>query len=735
MFSLFRRIASAFCTLFFFTGLSYAQTAGITGAAPAATSAPIIQTFDAPLANDGKGNTGWERLQRYVVQGCGPDGSACLRVPYVACEGGTRRFSAHIAIPPAEEYTMEYWVYFEPGFVFVQGGKILGLGTAEHKRGCGTSAVPENWEVRMMWRPKGTLTHYMSVKSLASPPMRGVSELCGYTHVDDFYSFTVGEWQRVTLYVKVNTPGMKDGSTHIYLNGTPVSVIDDIELRGNVAVNEGLAERILFHTFFGGSGSDWAPPQTVYARFDNISVTAGKTDVTQPVMPLPGYGVSPPPAAPITDIDQLFDHPEGMAESIGQNISLPKCGEWPDPTTGLPFDSAVVTDSIVTAAPAACICPDADGVTSRPDCRTSPDICTGTEGFMCDTATGECVADNGVTAIPASSSDTTQTQGTTTTVTEETEPQTTVTTETTEVTYPITVIMPDEAEDEDTADAQPDTGATTTEPETPGDADDEGTDTPDAQPDTGATLPEPETTGDADDTDTADQTQPGGTGAVTETPEDDATAEPDTEITDTPADSTAGAAAVCDADVASLHVPVIKLDHRAVNMIIPDFLLGKESAFAQAERAAAGITSATVYCAEGQSSSGDPLDPESMTAAMSASPVGAVMKVEHEGSTIYVTINNRDGAGHEKNIDLTGGAAKAIGNFKPGGNDCMGNVTDVLGESSHGSIGTSTIGGTVKVTFCPELTRQLLERVAAESKFQCASDSVRPDLQTMTCTK
>ena len=162
---------------------------------------------------------------------------------------------------------LEYMVLFEEGFDFVRGGKLPGL-CGGPKTITGGDAVngKEGWSARLMWRKDGHGQAY--VYHMNQPSKYG----------DEFdfpkeFRFMTGVAYRVRVQVKMNTLGKRDGELRVSvdeaLKGAETVLVDrkDMEWRAveSIGVNS-----ILFNTFHGGSGSDWAPSKDVFARFWNF---------------------------------------------------------------------------------------------------------------------------------------------------------------------------------------------------------------------------------------------------------------------------------------------------------------------------------------------------------------------------------------------------------------------------------------------------------------------------------
>lgn len=199
-----------------------------------------------------------------IRNGCGVNGSRCVRVTYNPSSEGSPRIGANKSLPAAREYTLNYDVMFEDGWQFVKGGKLPGLGPTKVITGCAANQK-DGWSARVMWRRNGTPVIYSYHQDRANR--------CG----DDFYSssqFDIGKYQAISLHVKVNDPGIANGVINLYLDGRKIASHQNVQLR-DAGGSKTEITNFLFSTFFGGSDESWAPSKTVYARFDNFAVYPG----------------------------------------------------------------------------------------------------------------------------------------------------------------------------------------------------------------------------------------------------------------------------------------------------------------------------------------------------------------------------------------------------------------------------------------------------------------------------
>jgi hypothetical protein len=86
-----------------------------------------------------------------------------------------------------------------------------------------------------------------------------------------FY-FTVGSVYRLTQYIKVNTPNIEDGQERIWINGVKVYDRNDIRWRGAVSASVARVSQIMYHSYFGGKGEEFAPANDSYIDYGAMFV-------------------------------------------------------------------------------------------------------------------------------------------------------------------------------------------------------------------------------------------------------------------------------------------------------------------------------------------------------------------------------------------------------------------------------------------------------------------------------
>ncbi len=190
----------------------------------------------------------WLRVN-FAVGKIGPgEGGAGWRMP----------FGKHAA---AE---MRYTLRFSKGFDFVKGGKLPGLcGGPENVSGGRPANGRNGFSARLMWRRDGRGEAYVYHKNQKGD--YGDS----FAFPADF-RFPTDTPVEVRLAVAMNTPGRRDGSLRVWIDGRLLVDHADMEWRD---VDTFGVDGLYFETFHGGSDSTWAPTRACWAEFSRFTVT------------------------------------------------------------------------------------------------------------------------------------------------------------------------------------------------------------------------------------------------------------------------------------------------------------------------------------------------------------------------------------------------------------------------------------------------------------------------------
>ena len=258
--------ASAFVLRLFTITFVVLGASLICAAAPSAWSVDYSRWADGQAYDKAEGKTDWPTLawfdpgDAHIREFPAGSGRHWLELGFPAGTfgGGHHglKFAANLA--PRESYTLEYEVYFPPGFEFSQGntrpyggGKLPGLSGGSHPSG--GHGKPDGMSARPMWRrdtrfsraPQDYLELYLY--------WRNQSDKYG----DRFFAQTVeaGHAYRVKLRVDLGTPDT-DGAVRIWIDGI-LRVERSFRFLG--PGQDWKLTQYMHDVFYGGSDATWAP--------------------------------------------------------------------------------------------------------------------------------------------------------------------------------------------------------------------------------------------------------------------------------------------------------------------------------------------------------------------------------------------------------------------------------------------------------------------------------------------
>lgn len=171
-------------------------------------------------------------------------------------------------LPISNEYFLDYYVYFEDGFDFKQGGKLPGL-TSDGSTYTG-GVHPDNgegWSARYMWVKRNA-----GVEVIVYFYYIDMNSKYGES-VDSGIYFETGKWYRLTQRIKLNEDNLSNGIMQVWIDG--VEVINNTNIRYRLW-GKGNIDSFYFSTFHGGADESWMPQNDSYALFDNFKVTKNK---------------------------------------------------------------------------------------------------------------------------------------------------------------------------------------------------------------------------------------------------------------------------------------------------------------------------------------------------------------------------------------------------------------------------------------------------------------------------
>ncbi|WP_299432947.1 polysaccharide lyase [uncultured Aquimarina sp.] len=189
-----------------------------------------------------------------------------------------------------DEAYLEYKVKFDDNFFWATGGKLPGLGGSTrgvNSETTGRGAIPsgckynsDGWSARLMWRrnraqttkPYLILYSYFADKQDGTPRTDGD---CGdgkriYSDLKD------NQWYTIRQYIKMNTPGQRNGTVIMWINGVETYRDNNAKIR-NSGKNSLKINALIMNTYRGGKRTDpvWHSPRTEYTFFDDFKVWTG----------------------------------------------------------------------------------------------------------------------------------------------------------------------------------------------------------------------------------------------------------------------------------------------------------------------------------------------------------------------------------------------------------------------------------------------------------------------------
>jgi hypothetical protein len=227
-------------------------------------SSPVGSYADAAVVAD-FGNLPWadDGFTEIVQDARG----RALRVHYPAGSVGTTDGGAvwRAALGGVhDDVTVSFKLRFGPGFDFVRGGILPGLGGGEANSNQNVPNGTDGWTARASWVEGGAMQHVVYYPDQSAPYGDNLA-WPDVTLVSD-------RWYELTQRVVMNTPGAADGKMQVWLDGA--SVLDWSGVRWRDVSSLGI-DVLLFSAFFGGSGDEFRAAKDEYTDFDDFRVVAG----------------------------------------------------------------------------------------------------------------------------------------------------------------------------------------------------------------------------------------------------------------------------------------------------------------------------------------------------------------------------------------------------------------------------------------------------------------------------
>jgi hypothetical protein len=214
-----------------------------------------------------------------------------IRIPrgkYTMDSGGALRANPGRMFPTTRTCTLAYEVFFPESFDLsgLKGGKLPGisLGKEVGDSATGSKWQPDTGSCRLMFREGGIAVGYLylavpggsddamraqSSKYKAVTEAKGGSghEVWGRKSCEDLLHLRRNAWNRISMKVKLNTPGKQDGFLRVTVNGKTKEVPVLWRSHSRVQITD-----VNIVCFLGGSSKDWASPKDTHVKFRNFKI-------------------------------------------------------------------------------------------------------------------------------------------------------------------------------------------------------------------------------------------------------------------------------------------------------------------------------------------------------------------------------------------------------------------------------------------------------------------------------
>jgi hypothetical protein len=167
------------------------------------------------------------------------------------------------------EMYFSYDIFFEEDAEFTKGGKLPGLGISDYFSNSGVKPDgTDRWTGGLAWRKDGKIANYVYHANQSGK--YGDIFLWKDGKNGQAY-FKRGEWNRIEIYYKMNTPGVLDGSIKGWLNGE--LALDSSRPMYRMPGGEHLTIGAMAMATMYGGGQSFAPSTDQYIYFDNFVVS------------------------------------------------------------------------------------------------------------------------------------------------------------------------------------------------------------------------------------------------------------------------------------------------------------------------------------------------------------------------------------------------------------------------------------------------------------------------------
>lgn len=204
-----------------------------------------------------------------------------LRVKLMPGDVNHLGFYPQFNIVDGTSYEVAYDIKFAKGFIWRAGGKLgVGFGFGDVIAG-GNPPNGNGGSARITWNQtssgKKTFKPYLYFTGM--PGKYGTNIVNTADYPRDGTSLKDDTWYTIKMRVKSNTEFNANGSIKVKINGLQILSSDTVNWGDNTGgKNKGWIKTLMFQTFRGGQGPEYASSVEDYIFYDNIKVTKDPTD-------------------------------------------------------------------------------------------------------------------------------------------------------------------------------------------------------------------------------------------------------------------------------------------------------------------------------------------------------------------------------------------------------------------------------------------------------------------------
>ena len=219
-------------------------------------------TYTSSEATTDFGNvSGWNDSRAYN------SGGTCRIAVLKNALGSASGMLSQIDVSDGDEYELQFDAKFHSAFEWSRGGKVgFGLYIGDGNTGCDKADDGLGGSLRVMWYQDDSGRTYFRPYAY----YKDMPESCGNNFGKSYPSsgsISKATWYTIKLYAKSNTGTSTNGYIRVTINGTTVV---GQSIRWTTDDSKRLIRRLFFHTFRGGSTSNWQASTDSYIYYDNV---------------------------------------------------------------------------------------------------------------------------------------------------------------------------------------------------------------------------------------------------------------------------------------------------------------------------------------------------------------------------------------------------------------------------------------------------------------------------------